>query len=63
VEYFSLNYNARDVGFLEAVKKGLAPDRGLYFPKQIPKLEQDFINNLYQYSDHEIAYEVIQKYV
>ena len=63
MKYFSLNYNARDVGFLEAVTNGLAPDRGLYFPKQIPKLEQDFINNLDQYSDHEIAFEVIQQYV
>jgi threonine synthase len=63
MEYSSLNYNARDVTFLEAVRKGLAPDRGLYFPKQIPKLDQDFIDNLYKYSDHEIAYEVIKKYV
>ena len=63
MEYLSLNYNARDVGFLKAVTKGLAADRGLYFPKQIPKLEQDFINNLDQYSDHEIAYEAIKQYV
>ncbi|MDA9680523.1 threonine synthase [Flavobacteriaceae bacterium] len=63
MEYFSLNYNARDISFLGAVRKGLAPDRGLYFPKQIPKLDQDFIDNLYKYSDHEIAYEVIKKYV
>ena len=63
MEYLSLNYNARDVGFLKAVTKGLAPDHGLYFPKQIPKLEQDFINNLDQYSDHEIAYEAIKQYV
>ena len=63
MEYFSLNYNAKDVSFLEAVRKGLAPDRGLYFPKNIPKLEESFIKNLKKFSDHEIAYEVIKPYV
>ena len=63
MEYFSLNYNAKDVSFLEAVRKGLAPDRGLYFPKNIPKLEESFIKNLKKFSDHEIAYEVIKTYV
>ena len=63
MEYFSLNYNAKDVSFLEAVRKGLAPDRGLYFPKNIPKLEESFIKNLKNFSDHEIAYEVIKPYV
>ena len=63
MEYFSLNYNAKDVSFLEAVRKGLAPDRGLYFPKKIPKLEESFIKNLGKFSNHEIAYEVIKPYV
>ena len=63
MEYFSLNYNAKDVSFLEAVRKGLAPDRGLYFPKNIPKLEESFIKNLKKFSNHEIAYEVIKPYV
>ena len=63
MEYFSLNYNAKDVSFLEAVRKGLAPDRGLYFPKNIPKLEESFIKNLNKFSNHEIAYEVIKPYV
>jgi len=63
MEYFSLNYNAKDVSFLEAVRKGLAPDRGLYFPKKIPKLEESFIKNLGKFSNHEIAYKVIKPYV
>jgi len=63
VKYYSLNHNAKDVGFLEAVQKGLAPDRGLYFPKEIPTLNADFIENINQYSDHEIAYRVIQPFV
>lgn len=63
MKYFSLNHNAKDVGFLEAVQRGLAPDRGLYFPETIPTLESDFIKNLDQYLDHEIAFQVIQPFV
>lgn len=63
MKYFSLNHNAKDVGFLEAVQRGLAPDRGLYFPETIPTLESDFIKNLDQYSDHEIAFQAIQSFV
>ena len=63
MKYFSLNHNAKDVSFLEAVVSGLAPDRGLYFPKEIPVLDQAFIYNLRQYSDHEIAFQVIQPFV
>ncbi len=63
MQYFSLNNNAKDVSFLEAVRKGLAPDRGLYFPKEIPILKESFINNIGQYSDNQIAYEIIKPYV
>lgn len=63
MKYYSLNHNAKDVGFLETVQRGLAPDRGLYFPKEIPTLNADFIENINQYSDHEIAYRVIQPFV
>ena len=63
MKYQSLNHNAQDVSFLEAVRRGLAPDRGLYFPCEIPKLKEGFIKNIQNYSDHEIAYHVIQPYV
>ena len=63
MKYQSLNHNAKDVSFLDAVRRGLAPDRGLYFPSKIPKLEESFIKNIHKYSDHEIAYRVIQPYV
>ena len=63
MKYFSLNYNAKEVGFLEAIQRGLAPDRGLYFPKQIPVLEKDFFNNINNYSNNEIACQVIKPFV
>ena len=39
MKYFSLNHNSKKVSFLDAVIKGLAPDRGLYFPEKIPSLD------------------------
>lgn len=63
MKYYSLNYNSQDVSFLDAVRKGLAPDRGLYFPKEIPKLPKDFFNNINSFSNQEIAFKVIQPFV
>ena len=42
MKYFSLNKKAPVVSFKEAVIKGLAPDRGLYFPEAIKPLEKSF---------------------
>ena len=36
MKYYSLNKTAPNVSFQEAVIKGLAPDKGLYFPKETP---------------------------
>ena len=41
--YFSTNKQAPLVGFKEAVIKGLAPDKGLYFPQEIGKLPKGLI--------------------
>ena len=46
MKYSSLNYNLKKVGFLDAVIKGLAPDRGLYFPEKIPILDKNFIASI-----------------
>ncbi|MEO6218787.1 MAG: threonine synthase, partial [Ginsengibacter sp.] len=43
--------------------KGLAPDKGLYFPEVIPSLDKKFIENIKQFTKEEIAYKVIQPYV
>ena len=63
MNYYSLNYNSSTVGFLEAVRKGLAPDRGLYFPESIPLLSKDFIDNISNLSDHDIAFNAISPFV
>ena len=63
MNYFSLNFNSKDVNFLEAVQKGLAPDRGLYFPKHIPKLPNSFFEELDQKNNAQIAFESILPFV
>ena len=40
--YFSTNNNSPKVNFKEATIKGLAPDKGLYFPEKIPVLAKRF---------------------
>ncbi|WP_075342738.1 threonine synthase [Tenacibaculum agarivorans] len=63
MKYFSLNQKAPSVSFREAVVNGLAPDRGLYFPEQITPLPEDFIENIDQYSNEEIAFKAIQQFI
>jgi len=61
--YHSTNGESPKTDFKEATIKGLAPDKGLYFPETIPVLPKDFFENIAQYSKEEIAFKVIQPYV
>ena len=63
MKYYSLNNNSPKVSFKEAVIRGLAADRGLYFPEDIEPLSKEFINTIETYSDEEIAFEAIQQFV
>lgn len=63
MNYYSLNKKAPNATFKEAVIKGLAPDKGLYFPESITPLPQSFFDNIHQLSNHEIAFEVIKQFV
>ena len=63
MQYFSLQGKAKDASFKEAVIRGLAEDKGLYFPKSIKKLPKAFIENLNQYSDKDIAFAVIKQFI
>jgi threonine synthase len=62
MKYYSLNKNAPVVDFKEATIRGLAPDKGLYFPERIPLLEKEFIQEINNYSNEEIAFKVINPY-
>ncbi|MFK5959070.1 MAG: threonine synthase [Lutibacter sp.] len=63
MNFYSLNKIAPSVSFKDAVVKGLAPDKGLYFPEKIKPLVKGFFNNLSYFSNEEIAYEVIKQFI
>ncbi|PHR72924.1 MAG: threonine synthase [Lutibacter sp.] len=63
MQYYSLNNNSPKVSFQEAVVKGLAPDKGLYFPEEIKSLDATFFQNIDSYSNNEIAFELIKQFV
>ncbi len=63
MHYYSLNNKAPQVTFDTAVIKGIAPDKGLYFPERIPTLPAQFWETIEELSKEEIAYQVMQPYV
>ena len=63
MKYFSLNHKAAQVTFKEAVVRGLAPDRGLYFPSEITPLPSSFYDKIESLDPVSIAYEVIRQFV
>ncbi|WFO17421.1 threonine synthase [Cellulophaga baltica 4] len=63
MNFYSLNKKAPNVSFKEAVIKGIAPDRGLYFPEKITPLTSDFFENIEDMSTIEIAHKAIRQFV
>lgn len=63
MRYYSINDPSHFSNFQNAVLRGIAPDRGLYFPERIPRLSSDFLQNLSNLGKVEIAFEVIKPYV
>lgn len=63
MDFYSLHRKAPDASFKEAVIKGLAPDKGLYFPKTITPLSESFFNSIQDLSYHDIAFEAIKQFV
>ncbi len=63
INYYSLNKQSPTVSFKEATVLGQAPDKGLYFPTQIPTLPKEFIKNIKTYSKEEIGFIVMKPFV
>jgi len=63
MNYYSLNRKAPNTNFADAVIKGLAPDSGLYFPKEIKPLPASFFEDIDNKSYPEIAFEAIKQFV
>ncbi len=63
MKYYNLGNRKQKVDFSTAVLQGIAPDKSLYFPEYIPKLRNDFISNIEQFSNHEIAYRILSPFI
>ena len=63
MQFYSLNKQSPDVNFKDATINGQAPDKGLYFPHEIPQVKKELIDNIENISNDEIAFEVIKPYV
>ena len=63
MNYYSLNHIAPNTTFENAVVKGLAPDRGLYFPETITPLEASFFETIETLSNEAIAFEAIKQFI
>lgn len=63
MQYYSLHHKSPKTSFKKAVIEGLAKDRGIYFPEEVTPLDTAFIQNISNYTNHEIAFKVIQQFV
>lgn len=61
--YYSLNKKAPNTTFADAVVRGLAPDKGLYFPESITPLDASFFETIEEKSNAEIAFEAIKQFI
>lgn len=63
MQFYSLNDAKHKATFKEAVIRGIAPDKGLYFPNTIEALPTSFFENIQNYSNTEIAFQAIHQFV
>ena len=63
MKYYSLNKKAPNSSFKEAVIRGIAPDKGLYFPEHITPLPASFFETIDSLSHEDIAFEAIKQFV
>lgn len=63
MNYHSTNGESPVVNFREATINGQAPDKGLYFPNEIPVLPVEWIRDMDRLSNAEIAFRVIHPYI
>lgn len=63
MKYYSLNGHTREVNFKEAVLESIAPDKGLFFPKEITPLPDSILNQFHEMPREEIAYEAIKQFI
>ncbi|MGZ3756427.1 MAG: threonine synthase [Mucilaginibacter sp.] len=60
MKLYSTNNPSSRVSFKEAVFNSMPQDKGLYMPVEVPRLSDQFLNNLDSYTLPEIAFHVAQ---
>ncbi|MBO7440263.1 MAG: threonine synthase, partial [Bacteroidales bacterium] len=63
MQYISTRDKNLKVSFEQAVKRGLAPNKGLFVPENYIQLPREFWDNLYGMSLQEIGFQVGRQYV
>ena len=62
VRYYSTNLKSPEVSFREALLQGQAPDRGLYLPVAIPRLNKNDIESFRSLDYPEIAFNILSRF-
>ena len=63
MKFISTSGNSPAGSFFEAMRRGLAPDGGLYMPEQIPVISEGFWSSISDKSFPEIAFEMAKPYL
>jgi threonine synthase len=63
MNYFSLNSAEHQTSFKDAVIRGIAPDKGLYFPESITALDPEYFETIQDYSTVDLSYEAIRQFI
>ncbi|HLU95141.1 MAG TPA: threonine synthase [Membranihabitans sp.] len=63
MKLYSTNNNKNLVSMRQAVLQSLPADNGLYMPEYIPRLPEEFIENLENYTFQEIAFKIAQAFL
>src|SRR5664279_301605 len=61
--FYNLNKPSEKVDFRTATIRGLGSDKGLFFPEQIPSIPSSWIKDIENYSNEEIAWQIMNPYV
>jgi threonine synthase len=60
--FYNLSKPSEKVDFRTATMQGLGAEKGLFFPETIPEFPSSWINSLENYTDQEIAWDVMSCY-
>ena len=63
MNYYSTNNKNAKVNFRSALLNGLAQDKGLYMPLEIPDLRDNLIKELQSLSFQEIAFRIASEFI